>query len=348
MEPYFQDETVTLYHGEALSTLRQLPAGSVSCVVTSPPYYGLRDYGLPPTEWPAVEFAPMPGLPPVTVPDGAACLGLETDPWAYVGHLLLVFTELWRVLRDDGVAFLNLGDCYAGKANAGATFDRHRGHGHKTGIIAPQRNNLAHAPYKSLLGIPWRVAFALMAAGWRVRNDITWGKPNGMPESVDDRFTCCSEDLFMLTKSPRYWFNLDDVKVRASGRPSKRRRKTALEYAQNLGIAHVRDRHGGNPGSTLGTLAAKARNPGDVWMMPTIAFDKAHFATMAPSVAERCVLAGCRPDGSVLDPFNGAGTTGMAAGKLGRPYIGIEAKRDYLDLALRTRLAQKPMMGELA
>lgn len=187
-------------------------------------------------------------------------------------------------------------------------------------------------PAKNLLGIPWRVAFALQDDGWTLRNDIIWHKPNAMPESVADRLSCRHEHLFMLSKSRSYWFDLDAIREPATGE-------------HHLGRASKRPRFGGNKlngGATYSGneyVPSGTRNPGDVWNMPTQPFTEAHFAVMPPALAERAILAGCKPGGTVLDPFSGSGTTGLVATKHGRKYVGIDLNADYLDLSLRTRLA---------
>lgn len=286
---YYADEGVTLYHGDSLDVLRTLPAGSVDSCVTSPPYFGLRDYGEP------------------------GQYGLEASPAEYVETMRTLFTEVRRVLADDGTLWLNLGDSYAtatkgsggtGKSTLGAASGGNAIS--EAGILrSQQRQQMAlrrmqpDRPEKNLLGIPWRVAFALQDGGWILRNAIVWHKINAMPESATDRLSTRSETVFMLTKSPRYWFDLDAIKERPGG-----------------------------------------PNPGDVWSIATETFPGAHFAVMPAKLAERCVLAGCKPGGTVLDPFSGSGTTGMVAQRHGRRYVGIDLNREYLDLSLRTRLQQ--------
>lgn len=313
---YADGDSLTLHHGDARHVLTTLPDASVDCIVTSPPYFGLRDYDAPDQ------------------------IGLEETPAEYVAALAEVFDAAWRVLADDGTMWVNLGDAYAGKANAGPTRDRHRGHSHKPGITTNQRNMTAHAPYKSLLGMPWRVAFALIDSGWTLRNEIIWHKTNGMPESVEDRPATRHETLFLFVKSPRYWFDLDVLREPHTMRPQRRRTKRAADSTP---------RGSGQPPQSQITATHEdlapdghplGRNPGDVWSIPTAPFPEAHFATMPPTLATRCVLAGCRPGGTVLDPFSGAGTSGMAALTNGRTYVGIDTSLAYLDLSLRTRLAQ--------
>lgn len=311
--PYYSDDTVTLWHGDAARTLATLPARSVNCIVTSPPYFGLRDYG----------------------EDGQ--IGAERTPAEYVAALVAVFREARRVLAADGTLWLNLGDSYAGKANAGRAFTKNRGRNVLPVGYPVQRNMLEHAPYKGMLGMPWRVAFALQDDGWILRNDIIWSKSNAMPESVTDRLANRYEHLFLLTRAPRYWFDLDPLReLVVTDRPE------ALSWARDSKEADVPGQSTRQHRSTRGnaTQADRGRNPGDVWEVPTQPFPGAHFATMPPALAERCVLAGCKPDGVVLDPFSGAGTTGLAATKHGRRYVGVDIKEEYLNLSLRTRLAQ--------
>jgi DNA modification methylase len=308
---YYEDDAVTLHHGDALTVLRELPDGSVDSCVTSPPYFGLRDYGV------------------------AGQIGAEETPAAFVDALVAVFEEAWRVLADDGTLWLNLGDSYAGQGGGGrgaGSMLQGRKHG-----SAQESSNLRRRkpgvtiPEKNLLGMPWRVAFALQDAGWILRNEVIWHKPNAMPESVTDRLSTRHEHLFLLTKSPRYWFDLDPV-----------REPLLRPEATSEGIVF-----GGNArtvGSRRGAVYAadpdRGRNPGDVWSIPTQPFAGAHFAVFPLAIPERCILVGCKPGGTVLDPFSGSGTTGLAAAKHGRKYVGIDLNADYLKLSLETRLQQ--------
>lgn len=281
MSVYYEDGAVTLHHGDALDVLRTLGAGSVDCCVTSPPYFGLRDYGV----------------------DGQ--IGAEPSPVEYVAALVAVLAEVRRVLADDGTLWLNLGDSYAsvgGKqgigvnARAGNTIKQ---------MDSRTRPSAPGVAAKNLLGIPWRVAFALQDDGWILRNDIIWAKPNAMPESVRDRLSTKHDHVFLLSKGPRYWFDLDPIR---------------------------------EPHSEV------RRNPGDVWSIPTSPFPGAHFATFPVALAERCILAGCKPGGTVLDPFSGSGTTGLAAARHGRRYVGIDLNREYLAMSLETRLRQTALV----
>ena len=319
--PYYQDEHVTLWHGDALAVLRDVPDGSVDCCVTSPPYFGLRDYGV----------------------DGQ--IGAEASPAEFVARLVAVFAEVRRVLADDGTLWLNLGDSYsaaAGQGNKGSSVTLEGGgrpSGWRDRVSIPARGvSSFDRPAKNLLGIPWRAAFAMQDDGWYLRNDIIWSKPNAMPESVTDRLSTRHEHMFLLTKSRRYWFDLDPIRERAetADRPGPRR-----SYAPGATGSMDGSEHRGMAGPFAGLpLNEKGKNPGDVWSIATQPFAGAHFATMPLALAERCVLAGCRLGGVVLDPFSGSGTTGLAAARHGRRYVGIDLNAEYLDLSLRTRLAQ--------
>lgn len=314
---YYADEQVTLYHGDSLSVLREMPDASVDCCVTSPPYFGLRDYGV----------------------EGQ--YGLESSPAEFVETMRALFSEVRRVLAGDGTLWLNLGDSYSthqgkpGKWRAGEYLTAGKGK------VAPARNRNGTAgdvPAKNLLGIPWRVAFALQDDGWTLRNAIVWHKPNAMPESVTDRLSNRYEPLFLFSKSRRYWFDLDPIREPHVSEPGRE------------GANFMRGQKAIHPaGPNSGAYSEGGRNPGDVWQIATRPFAEAHFATMPPLLAERCVLAGCKPGGTVLDPFSGSGTTGYAANKHGRKYVGIDLSADYLDLSLRTRFAQPGLdFGEVS
>lgn len=319
MSPYYQDDHVTLHHGDALATLATLPAGSVDCIVTSPPYFGLRDYGV----------------------EGQ--IGAEPSPAEFVAALTAVFREARRVLADDGTLWLNLGDSFASDSKwGGSTGGKHVSALHGDTSVGRGKRSTGLAD-KNLIGIPWRAAFALQEDGWILRNSIIWHKPNAMPESVTDRLATRHENVFMFSKSRRYWFDLDPIREpilypdktghRFGGNHPEVGRRRGAKYQPNDKARPVTgERHTGGHGA--------GKNPGDVWEVPTQPFAEAHFAVMPPALAERCVLAGCKPSGVVLDPFSGSGTTGMAAAKHGRRYVGIELNEEYLALSLRTRLAQ--------
>lgn len=325
--PYYQDESVSLHHGDALDVAKALPAGGADCIVTSPPYFGLRDYGEP------------------------GQYGLEDSPAQYVENMRALFAELRRVLADDGTLWLNLGDSYySGRGNPGPNADDRKNIARRGWVRPVDRPGREWAKPKDLLGIPWRVAFALQDDGWTLRNDIIWHKPNAMPESVVDRLAGRHEHVFMLAKSKRYWFDLDPIRELYDGdrEASRRSRSGRVNKANSVKKSWVPPESrpaAWNDQSNMGATGRRhtwtdkgGRNPGDVWEIPTQPFPGAHFAVMPPKLAQRCIAAGCKPGGTVLDPFSGSGTTGMAAQRLGRKYIGIDLNAEYLELSLRTRL----------
>jgi len=282
--------------GDCRARLAELDAGSVNTCVTSPPYFGLRDYG------------------------HAGQIGLENTPAAFVAEMVAVFREVRRVLRDDATLWINLGDSYAGGGSIGRN-DAGRdigGGGNKLGSGNPghqgTRGAVRGLKPKDLIGIPWRVAFALQADGWYLRQDIIWAKPNPMPESVRDRCTKAHEYVFLLSKGPRYYFDADAI-AEPLGAAS-----VAL-LAQNV-----------EAGDLIGT-----RNKRSVWTVAAQPFREAHFATYPPELIEPCILAGCPEGGTVLDPFGGAGTTGLVADRLQRNAVLIEINPEYAEIA-RKRL----------
>jgi site-specific DNA-methyltransferase (adenine-specific) len=288
--------------GDCRESMCTLPDASVQCVVTSPPYWGLRDYG------------------------NAGQLGLEATPDAYVVNLVEVFREVRRVLRDDGVVWLNLGDSYAGagKTGGGAQGASAR---HSAGTLsveyAPKPKAPAGLKDKDLVGIPWRVAFALQADGWYLRSEVIWAKPNPMPESVSDRPTKAHEQVFLLSKAPVYYYDADAIAEPASDNKPWGARSNGgdLDASRN-------DR--GSP--RLGIAADGTRNARTVWTIATQPYGGAHFATFPPELAQRCILAGSRPGDTVLDPFAGSGTTGMVATGHGRHAILCELNPEYVPL----------------
>ena len=325
MKPYYEDDGVTLYHGDCLSVLREMPAQSVNCCVTSPPYFGLRDYGS----------------------DGQ--YGLEDSPAAYVETMRLVFSEVHRVLEDDGTLWLNLGDSYAngggsGPPSAASTLwgNGHRGGGAKLrspAMSTPRRAD--GVPSKNLLGIPWRVAFALQDAGWILRQEIIWSKRSCMPEAVTDRPSRSHEQVFLFAKSPRYWYDADSIREESDPDQQAHNERYARVYSKQAERAATTGQPGNNNSAGIHARPGKpGRNARSVWSLSTTPFPEAHFATMPLTLAERCVMAGCKPGGVVLDPFSGSGTSGLAAARHGRRYAGIDLSAAYLDLSLRTRLAQ--------
>jgi DNA modification methylase len=316
-------KTTRILVGDCRTVLRALPAESIQCCVTSPPYYGLRDYG------------------------HENQIGLEQSPDAYVAELVAVFREVWRVLRDDGVLFLNIGDSYCsvggtheGRADnqsgVGAGSRQWRaGAARADGVVDKlsrrNRNGLsvAGAKAKDLLMIPAQVALALRADGWYLRSDTIWAKPNPMPESVTDRPTSAHEHVFLLTKSARYFWDADAVAQNALT-ADRNREKLNGESAVDTKLRGF--------GSHCGTYDG-TRNIRNVWTIATQPYSGAHFATMPPELAGICIKAGNRDGGLVLDPFGGSGTTGMVAQGLGHESILIELNPEYAQLA-KKRIAQ--------
>ena len=318
MKPYYQDDTVTIYHGDVLACLAAMADESAQCVVTSPPYWGLRDYG------------------------EAGQLGLEPTPQEYVAKMVEVFREVRRVLRADGVCWLNLGDSYAtgagkvgdcpGGGKQGEAWKGYRGtrggsEKHARGamgpMVQPNRMPIPGLKPKDLVGIPWRVAFALQDDGWWLRQDIIWHKPNPMPESVRDRCTKAHEYVFLLTKSARYWWDAGAMEEPSSGLTGGRFGGGGLE------VGRLRQDAGRKRPHDNGT-----RNRRSVWTVATQPYSGAHFATFPPALIAPMILAGCPMGGVVLDPFHGAGTTALVCQQTGRRYVGCELNSDYIDMSL--------------
>lgn len=287
--------------GDCLESLRRMESQSVHCVVTSPPYYGLRDYG------------------------HEGQIGLEETPDAYIERLCSVFDEVWRVLRDDGTCWLNIGDSYAnvGVKDGGRGMPGRSGDYARSGaVLNPPKKIPVWAKPKDLLMIPARVAIALQARGWYLRSEIIWHKPNPMPESVTDRPTKSHEMVYLLTKQARYWYDADAVKEPVQNDDNK--------------IRPFRNGDRSTQRNDNGNLyyGAESRNLRDVWTISTQPYSGAHFAVMPPELARKAIKAGCPAGGVVLDPFGGAGTTAIVAIEEGRDYLLCELNAKYAGLAL--------------
>jgi DNA modification methylase len=332
-----------LIHGDVRAVLPTLEDGSVHCCVTSPPYWGLRDYGTP------------------------GQIGLEATPDEYVSVMVAVFREVRRVLRDDGTAWVNMGDGYAGGGHGGGgSYESERncrkGSARANGVVredSPRNRDglgrVSECKPKDLIGMPWLLAFALRADDWYLRSDIIWHKPNPMPESVADRPTKSHEYIFLLSKSARYYYDAEGIaeplaesteKDRIDGHLYRRdgqvggadkgggRLRSRLKMPPIGGIKHAENGHNG-------TLVGNepewpdARNKRTVWTVATQPFPEAHFATFPEKLIEPCILAGCPVGGTVLDPFNGAATTGVVSLRHGRNYIGIDNNAEYLAMSER-------------
>ncbi len=301
--------------GDCVESLRRLPDNCVHTCITSPPYFGLRDYGV----------------------DGQ--IGLEPTPDEFVRRLVEVFREVRRVLRDDGTLWLNLGDSYV----TGIKADRKQSANPGVGANRPEAQNSVTRigtpdglKTKDLIGVPWRVAFALQADGWYLRQDIIWHKPNPMPESVKDRCTKSHEYIFMFSKSPRYFFDADAIKEPAVSTNARK----FVDGGKDKQRGHSR-RHAGFNARYAAKVAdegvPKTRNRRSVWTVATKPYSEAHFATFPADLIEPCVLSGCPVEGSVLDPFGGSGTTAGVAVKNGRRAILCELNPDYVSM-MRDRI----------
>jgi len=304
-----------IYCGDAFETLIKFPSETVNCIVTSPPYYCLRDYGI------------------------SGQIGLEQSPEEYIKRLTDIFTECKRVLKKDSTMWVVIGDSYAGSG---------RGWGGKNDLysrnIQPKASfatefskphKLLNYKNKDLIGIPWQLAFALRESGWYLRQDIIWHKPNPMPESIRDRCTKAHEYVFLFSKSAKYYFDYNAMlePARYDGRKNTRK-KRSLKYSNNTtGLTTQGISKGGGErwANKIGNYPA--RNKRSVWTVPTRGFKDAHFATFPPDLIRACIETACPPDGVVLDPFMGAGTTALVAKRLNRNYLGIELNSDYIKIA---------------
>lgn len=316
MSTHYQDETVTLHLGDALEVARTLQDGSADCIVTSPPYFGLRDYGN----------------------DGQ--YGTEASPAEYVETMRALFSELRRVLADDGTLWLNLGDSYYSGRGASTGVDE-KNPARRFGVRTLDKGGVDWARPKNLLGIPWRVAFALQDDGWILRSEVIWAKRNCLPDPATDRPARAHEHVFLFSKQPRYWYDADAIREDSDPAQQAHNERYAREYEGHTARAATTGQPGNVNNVGIHSRPGKGGRPSrSVWTLSAQPFAEAHFAVMPSALAERCVLAGCKPDGTVLDPFSGSGTTGMAAAKHGRKYVGIDLNAEYHDLALRTRFAQ--------
>jgi DNA modification methylase len=358
--------TTTILIGDVREQLRTLADNSVHCIVTSPPYWGLRDYGV----------------------EGQ--IGLEASPAEFIAAMVDVFEELRRVLRPDGTCWMNMGDSYAG--NRGSSNGPTIGQKHRTAsgdaqrqMTASRRRDNEPVPRsdmrvpglkpKDLVMMPHRLAIALQDAGWWVRQDIVWSKSNPMPESVRDRCTKSHEYIFLLTKSERYYYDAEAIKepvaestvsrlaqdVESQAGSSRVPGKTngAMKAVRSKRDSFKRDeskREQAIPGQSVGThrpdrtesdYPLDMRNKRSVWNITTQPFAEAHFATFPPELPETCIKAGCPPGGIVLDPFFGAGTTGLVAERLQRDCIGIELNPAYAEIARRRIVGDCPILADV-
>lgn len=361
--------------GDVRELLRAMPDEFVNCVVTSPPYYGLRDYGTGVWEGGVIicdHKKVSPGTASLSKStlgpnrDGvsgqatnghqqegfrSSCgkcgavrvdkqIGMEETPELFIATLVDVFRDVRRVLRSDGTLWLNIGDSYTSGGRTWRAADK------KNPIRAMdvRPNTPEGLKPKDLIGVPWMLAFALRADGWYLRSEIIWHKPNPMPESVTDRPTKAHEQVFLFSKSARYSYNADAI-AEPLTRPEEANRKTPARFggadkweeAQKQSRLHSGREYTGTPTGT--------RNKRSVWTLTAMNTKDAHFATFPIELPETCILAGCPEGGTVLDPFNGAGTTGLAALKHGRRYIGIELNPEYVDITMRRLDRHCPLLA---
>lgn len=295
----------TIINENCLSGLKQIPDGVIDCCVTSPPYFGLRDYG------------------------NDEQIGLEKTPELFIQQLVKVFDEVKRVLKTTGTLWLNIGDSYAGSGRGCNDYTAEqretltKSH-HQVGNSKQAFTSELIKP-KDLIGIPWMLAFALRSNGWYLRQDIIWNKPNPMPESVGDRCTKAHEYIFLMTKNAKYYYNADAIKTKMDcSEHDKRSRQGRKRFPTEL-INGIR----GNTPDKVYEWANKR----SVWTVTTKPYSEAHFATFPEDLIVDCIKAGCPEGGIVLDPFMGAGTTAVVSKKLGRNYTGFELNPDYLKIA---------------
>jgi len=358
-----------IFQGDVIDRLGELPEESVQCVVTSPPYWGLRDYGTAAWEGgdedcnhisnpnatkkmgnpefnvnrPSREDTKTKGYYENECPRCGAVrkddqIGLEETPEEYVENMVKVFREVKRVLKTDGTVWLNLGDSYSQTrwSNSPSTTGKSGKH---SDIVSERVTGL---PPKNLVGIPWRVAFALQSDGWYLRQDIIWHKPNTMPESVTDRCTKSHEYIFLLTKSAKYKFDqlLEDLKpstyndkrLFTEDYTDQRRNRNCPGNAQQ-GSGMLRPTNG-------------QANKRSVWSITTKPYKEAHFAVFPPKIPELCIKAGSKEGDVILDPFFGSGTTGWVAQRLGRKWIGIELNPEYVKIAEKRFLQKELFVAE--
>jgi DNA modification methylase len=333
----------TILQGNVLERTKDIESNSVQCCVTSPPYWGLRDYGT--ATWEGGDencshkrdskasescttgHVNLEG----SVGDGiykSVCkrcgavrvdnqLGLEETPEEYVENMVKVFRDIRRVLKDDGTLWLNLGDSYCGTGHKGDSKDPKHSDG-RSGQKKAVNNKIQGLKPKDLVGIPWRVALALQDDGWYLRQDIIWHKPNPMPEPVTDRCTKAHEYIFLMSKSPKYYYDADALKEKATYAGESRGKSRNIDSKKM---------------SVMDNKQYEYRNKRSVWTINTKPYKEAHFAVFPTKLPELCIRAGTKEGDTVLDPFFGSGTTGWVARELGRNYLGIELNPEYIKIA---------------
>ena len=292
-----------IYQGNVFDKLQEIDTESVQCVVTSPPYWGLRNYQMDDQ------------------------IGLEDTPEAFIDNMVKVFSEIKRVLKNDGTVWLNLGDSYNSQTGSGFNTNQNEGQNHRITELQKAQGSLVKKislKPKNLVGIPWRVALALQADGWYLRQDIIWHKPNPMPESVTDRCTKSHDYIFLLSKSAKYFYDADAIREPAQDWGTRDRSQlrsgTQDELLKHRGLKDA-------------NFAEIGKNRRSVWTINTQSYKEAHFAVFPPKLPELCIKAGSSEGDVVLDPFFGSGTTGWVAQRLKRKWIGIELNPEYIKIA---------------
>lgn len=325
-----------IYTGDALAVISEMDAQSVDCIITSPPYYGLRDYGI------------------------SGQIGKESTPEEYIDRLVAVFHEAKRILKDDGTLWINIGDSYNGSGKGSANYPenakRYKQGSNRGSVENPiTPTHVANCKPKDLIGIPWMLAFALRADGWYLRQDIIWHKPNCMPESVKDRCVKSHEYLFLLSKSRKYYFDHMAIQEPAKYPNDDRKSRNDSRRGTGMNAMNPKTVFGGKKYGNSKEMRLYSgnefvprimRNKRDVWDICTGGYKGAHFATFPEKLIEPCIMAGCPTGGVVLDPFLGSGTTAVVAARLGRRFAGIEINPDYVKIA-ETRISSVTHQDEL-
>ena len=334
--------SVQVLQGDCLDLLKLLDGESVDCIVSSPPYWRQRDYGM------------------------AGQLGLESTPEEYIAKLTAIFAECRRVLRSDGTCWVNLGDKWASGGNGGGgSFMEDRGEAwaHAKDSKGWRKPQTGYKD-KDLVGVPWMLAFAMRAEGWYLRQCNIWAKPNGMPESVRDRSTVSHEYVFQFAKNNDYWYDTEAARTPAApdtetrlagltGSPHGRHAETPLppkERRSNKQRGHPRKHQGFNDrwdSMEKSEQLAGGSNLRSVWWIAPAQYREGHYAVMPDALAEICITAGCKPGGTVLDPFGGAGTTGLVADRLQRDAILIELNPEYAEMARNRITNDAPLFAEV-
>lgn len=296
-----------IYNMDCLEGLRLLDSDSISMCVSSPPYWALRNYGI------------------------TGQIGQEDTPAEYVERLCAVFAEVYRVLRPDGVFWLNISDTYCGTGNKADYFDPKNPKG-RTGQKKAKNNQVPGLKPKDLCGIPWSIAFALRDMGWYLRQEVIWNKTNCMPESVTDRCVKSHESVFLFAKSQRYYFDHKAIREPVTQSTVERAKRAVSENKYTAGAPGQAAQSINKPRSRLSAEVPQWRNKRSVWNIPNQPLRDAHFASFPRALVEPCILAGCPVGGVVLDPFMGSGTTAMTAKSLGRQYIGFELNPEYISI----------------